>query len=59
MPDIEDWLAAAVADARRRGLPELQPLLEMLARSTTALRRADEAIRQDAAANARPDAEGS
>ena len=38
---IESWLEAAIADAERRGLPALKPLLEALARSTTALRRAD------------------
>jgi hypothetical protein len=39
---IAAWLAAAGADAERRGLPELKTLLETLARSTTALRAADE-----------------
>ena len=38
---VEAWLAAAIADAERRGLPELKPLLETLARSTAALRRAE------------------
>jgi hypothetical protein len=38
---IESWLAAAVADAERRGLPELKPILETLARATRALRAAD------------------
>ena len=38
---IESWLKAAVADAERRGLPELKPMLEALARSTQALRAAD------------------
>lgn len=38
---IESWLQAAVADAERRGLPELKPLLETLAQSTRALRAAD------------------
>ena len=38
---IESWLRAAIADAERRGLPELNPLLEALARSTQALRAAD------------------
>ena len=37
---VESWLASAVADAERRGLPALKPLLETLARSTEALRRA-------------------
>ena len=40
---IADWLAAACADADKRGLSELKPLLESLARSTTALRLADAA----------------
>jgi hypothetical protein len=38
---IESWLQAAIADAERRGLPELKPILEGLARSTLALRDAD------------------
>jgi len=35
---IENWLKTAVADAERRGLPELKALLEQLARSTRVLR---------------------
>ena len=38
---IDAWLTAATADAERRGLPELKPILETLARATTALRAAD------------------
>jgi hypothetical protein len=38
---IDAWLQAAVADAERRGLPELKPILEALARATTSLRAAD------------------
>jgi len=38
---IESWLQAAIADVERRGLPELKPILETLARATTALRAAD------------------
>jgi hypothetical protein len=38
---IDAWLRAAVDDAERRGLPQLKPLLEALARSTRALRAAD------------------
>ncbi len=38
---VDAWLTAACADAERRGLPELKPLLEGLARSTEALRIAD------------------
>jgi hypothetical protein len=45
---VETWLAAAVADAKRRGLPELEPLLETLARSTAALRAVDTAFREPA-----------
>jgi hypothetical protein len=41
---IESWLAAASSDADRRGLPGLKPLLETLARSTSALRAAHAAI---------------
>jgi hypothetical protein len=49
-PDlVAAWLAAAVADAERRGLPELKPLLETMARSTAALRAADEAAATAAA----------
>jgi hypothetical protein len=38
---IDAWLSAAIADAERRGLPELKPILEALARATAALRAAD------------------
>ena len=38
---IEAWLSAAIDDAERRGLPQLKPLLEALAKSTRALRAAD------------------
>jgi hypothetical protein len=38
---ITTWLAAAIQDAERRGLPALRPLLEALARGTAALRAAD------------------
>lgn len=38
---VDAWLEAAVADAERRGLPELKALLEALARATRALRAAD------------------
>jgi hypothetical protein len=41
---IDDWLKAACEDAERRGLPELKPLLESLARSMAALRDADRLI---------------
>jgi hypothetical protein len=38
---IEEWLENALRDADRRDLPALRPLLENLAKSTIALRRAD------------------
>lgn len=38
---IDAWLQAAIADAEKRGLPALKPILETLARATTALRGAD------------------
>jgi len=38
---IDAWLQAALADADKRGLPELKPILEALGRSTRALRAAD------------------
>jgi hypothetical protein len=38
---IDAWLQDAIADAERRGIAELKPILEALARATTALRAAD------------------
>jgi hypothetical protein len=38
---VGGWLRGALADAERRGLPGLAPLLEGLAESTIALRKAD------------------
>ena len=38
---VTDWLHAAVLDAERRGLPELRPLLEGLAKATELLRATD------------------
>jgi hypothetical protein len=38
---VEHWLESAIADAERRGLPGLKPLLETFARSLQALRDAD------------------
>jgi hypothetical protein len=37
---VDDWLKAAIADAERRGLPELKTLLENLAAATRLLREA-------------------
>ena len=45
--NLDEWLRAAAADADRRGLPQLKPLLESLARSTLSLRQADERIRKE------------
>lgn len=41
---VDAWLKSAIDDAERRGLPELKPLLETLARSTRALREADASL---------------
>ncbi|MGE0816740.1 MAG: hypothetical protein AB7O28_10135 [Vicinamibacterales bacterium] len=38
---IDRWLAAAEADAERRGLPALKELLRGLAAATATLRQAD------------------
>ena len=38
---MHEWLAAATADAEKRGLPELIPMLEGLAQATERLRAAD------------------
>ena len=38
---VKIWLENAINDAERRGLAGLRPLLEALARSTSALRSAD------------------
>jgi hypothetical protein len=38
---IKTWLDSAIQDAERRGMPALRPMLETLARATSALRSAD------------------
>ena len=38
---VDSWLQAAIADAERRSLADLKPLLEALARATALLRGAD------------------
>jgi len=38
---VPEWLSHAQADAIRRGLPTLAPILEGLAKATMALRAAD------------------
>jgi hypothetical protein len=45
---IDTWLRTAIADAERRGLPELKPLLESLALAMRALRDAN--FNEDASA---------
>lgn len=49
---VQSWLAAAIADADRRGLAELKPLLETLARSTEALRQVEAQIAEREAGTA-------
>ncbi len=41
---VQAWLESACADADRRGMPELKPLLESLARAIASLREADTAF---------------
>ena len=38
---IKTWLETAIQDAERKNLAALRPMLESLARSTSALRSAD------------------
>jgi hypothetical protein len=38
---VKTWLDNALQDAERRALPALRPLLEALARATSALRSAE------------------
>jgi hypothetical protein len=45
---VDTWLQMAVADAERRGLPALKPLIESLAQALRALRAAD--FNEDASA---------
>ena len=49
---IAVWLQSAVADAERRGLPELKPLLEALAKTVAAVRAAD--FNVNASSDAKP-----
>lgn len=50
-PSVEQWLKNAIADAERRGLPELKPLLEGLAQATSLLRDAQVGGRADGPAH--------
>jgi hypothetical protein len=52
MTTVETWLEAACADAERRGLQELKPMLAALANATRVLRAAD--WNDDAGAGAQP-----
>ncbi|MGE5813143.1 MAG: hypothetical protein ACM36C_01530 [Acidobacteriota bacterium] len=47
--NLNDWLAASIADAKKRGLDELVPILESLAAATRILREApwDQDARRD------------
>ena len=51
---VDRWLAAAEADADRRGMPELKPLLQGLAASMRALRAGDWNDHADSDAGAAP-----
>ena len=55
---IDEWLKASKEDAVKRRLPELLPLLEGLASSTSALRSADEAQRMRAEPGRAPEPQG-
>jgi hypothetical protein len=57
---VDGWLRTAVEDAERRGMPELKPLLETLARSTAGLRDADRQTRaeEDGSSQARNGRDG-
>ena len=54
---VAEWLALARADAEKRGLPDLIPALEGLARATEQLRAADWNDQADAPAKDESDAE--
>jgi hypothetical protein len=41
---VDAWLKTACEEAERRGLPDLKPLLEGLARAMAALREADRIV---------------
>src|SRR4030095_101456 len=53
-----EWLENALRDADRRELPELRPLLEGLAKSTTALRAADWNVDLSGGVPAKPEGDG-
>ena len=55
VPDgsVAAWMTRIADDARRRGLPELVPLIESLGRAVTSLREAD--WNDNARGDTRPD----
>ena len=53
-PDVTAWLASASADAKARQMPQLEPLLESLAKSLQALRDADAEFQHPASSFALP-----
>lgn len=55
---IRTWLDNAIQDAERRGLAVLRPMLETLARSTSALRTADWNFDATGDADAAPEPDG-
>lgn len=56
---VAAWLESACADAERRGLPELKPLLEAVARSLQSLRDADASFGHPAIRNESDKPDGS
>jgi hypothetical protein len=52
--EINAWVSAAIADAERRGLPELRPLIETLAQATRALRAANVTRQEPVPGDTRP-----
>jgi hypothetical protein len=56
--EVDAWLKHALADADERGLAELAPLLESLARAARALRIADWNLSPPDTLEAEPDEDG-
>ena len=52
--EVNAWIVAAIADAERRGLPELRPLIEALAQAMRALRGSDLAHQEPVPDDSRP-----
>jgi hypothetical protein len=55
---IDEWVEGAKSDAAKRRMPDLAPLLDGLAKSTAALRKADEAQRLRAEPGRAPEPQG-